>query len=517
VDGQLRLSRSVPADRRGNTRARSSALNTAKESAMFRRLTDFIPVIAAFAAVLLMFPRYSFNDPDTFWHYELGRYMLEHRSILHHAIHTYAGDHLPYIPHEYAFQLALALLVRTFGWPGAYVLTALCLLLTIAGLDRLVKVSRKELGLDERRQPVLLLIVLLVSGWVYYAYFTTRPQMVSAWMIVWFFVCLREFRFTPRIRIAGWLIALSWGIANVHAGVWPVAAVFTVMAAIEALRERAWTRRHAWTYGLVLLAGFLNPGGARSVLFIVTVTRGHYNLLINEWQPIEFSKWENVPILLALLFFAAILPFALQGRIFRYLLMFGILYLGVTSYKQNLFMWLFLPYFAASLPESVRMTDLRRFRLPLGARRLLPAMAAGLMINAAAVFADPPKVDRSAYPVQEMDYILRKTPEGVRPKVMAPYGASGYVMYRGADVLCDGRQDPFVTDETKGALGWNAFQRSMYGYGEYLPEIVASDRPDYVIARSNVSAKLLEDWSRTFGDPVYRGDYGAVFEIRKSS
>jgi hypothetical protein len=57
----------------------------------------------------------------------------------------------------------------------------------------------------------------------------------------------------------------------------------------------------------------------------------------------------------------------------------------------------------------------------------------------------------------------------------------------------------------------------MYGYGEYLPEIVASDRPDYVIARSNVSAKLLEDWSRTFGDPVYRGDYGAVFEIRKSS
>ena len=55
---------------------------------------------------------------------------------------------------------------------------------------------------------------------------------------------------------------------------------------------------------------------------------------------------------------------------------------------------------------------------------------------------------------------------------MAPYGASGYVMFRGGDILCDGRQDPFITEHSVGALGWNAFQRSMYGYGEYLPEIV---------------------------------------------
>lgn len=30
-----------------------------------------------------------------------------------------------------------------------------------------------------------------------------------------------------------------------------------------------------------------------------------------------------------------------------------------------------------------------------------------------------------------MDYILQHTPEGTRPKVLAHYGSSGYVMFRG--------------------------------------------------------------------------------------
>ncbi|WP_276352375.1 hypothetical protein [Cohnella caldifontis] len=482
---------------------------------MSKRFFALLPGLAAFAAALLMIPRFSYDDPDTFWHYELGRYMIDHRTILHHAIHTFYGDRLPYIPHEYAFQIVLALLVRVFGWPGAYLLTASCLLLTIAGMDRLARVSRRELGLDERRDPVLLLILLPAACWVYYCYFTIRPQMVSAWMIVWFFVYLREFRHVPRIRFAVLTGALSLGIANFHAGIWPVAAVFTVMAAIEALRERQWTKRHAWTYGVIFLAGLLNPGGLKSLLFIFAVTKGRFNLLINEWQPIEFSKPENLPILLALMFFAAILPFALRGKLFRYLFMLGILYLGVSSYKQNLFLWLFLPYFAAALPDSVPMLNKNRFRLPIRTRWLLLPAAAGLVINAISVFAVPPTVNAGEYPVKEMDYILRQAPDGVRPRVMAPYGASGYVMYRGGDVLCDGRQDPFVTDESKGALGWNAFQRSMYGFGEYLPEIVASDHPDYVIARSGVSAKLLQDWTRTFGEPAYRGDFGVVFRIGK--
>lgn len=41
------------------------------------------------AVILSLFPKYSYNDPDTFWHIELGQYMIQHHTVLHHAIHTF--------------------------------------------------------------------------------------------------------------------------------------------------------------------------------------------------------------------------------------------------------------------------------------------------------------------------------------------------------------------------------------------------------------------------------------------
>lgn len=476
-------------------------------------------LIVAAVAVLLMFPRYSYNDPDTFWHIELGRYMIEHGTILHHAIHTFYQDQLPYVPHEYAFQILLALLYEAFGWPGTYLLTAACLLLLIAGMLRLGQVSRREIGFGAH-QPLLLVIVLLAACWVYYNYFTTRPQMISAWMIVWFVVCLREFQLQPRLKYAVCMTALSLAIANFHAGVWLVVAVFTVMAVLESLWERLLTLGRAAAFVPVLLAGMLNPGGWKSLLFILTVTKDNTNMLINEWQPIPFSKMTHLPMMILLLFFAASLPFVLHRKPFRFMLMLGILYLGVSSFKMNLFMWLLIPYFAATLPEQVpllrRPNDWLSPRLGNGrsqTRYIVAGLALGLVLNIAINVLFPPQVDAKQYPVDEMNYILQQADTDQRPKVMAPYGASGYVMFRGGDVLCDGRQDPFITDASVGALGWNAFQRSMWGYGEYLPDVVAGDRPDYVIVRSSVSAKLVQEWENLFGKPAFVGSFGRVFAI----
>lgn len=81
------------------------------------------------------------------------------------------------------------------------------------------------------------------------------------------------------------------------------------------------------------------------------------------------------------------------------------------------------------------------------------------------------------------------------------------------DVLCDGRQDPFVTKDSLGVLGWTAFERSMHGFSEYLPEIVNYDHPDYVITSKKVSYKLLKEWTQKFGQPVFTGTYGSVFSF----
>lgn len=67
----------------------------------------FLYGIFVIAAILLMFPKFSYNDPDTFWHIELGQYMIGHGQVLHHAIHTFYGDKLPYVPHEFSSSCSL--------------------------------------------------------------------------------------------------------------------------------------------------------------------------------------------------------------------------------------------------------------------------------------------------------------------------------------------------------------------------------------------------------------------------
>jgi len=477
----------------------------------------YIPIIVYAALTLIvvvcMFPKFSYNDPDTFWHIELGKYMIQNGTVLHHAIHTFYNDQLPYVPHEFGFQIMIALLYMAFGWPGTYILTALCLLLLILGLYRLTRVSRKEIGL-EQHHSVLFLFVLAIACCIYFYYFTARPQMISAFLIVWFFVYLREFRMQPQTKYSVLMIVISMAIANIHAGVWPVIAVFTGMAFIEAWIEKRITPRNIITYVLVYVAGLVNVGGLKSILYILTVTKNNFNMRIDEWQPIQFADWINTPRTLLLLLFVTILPFVLHKKPFRFMLMLGIVYLGVSNYKQNLFMWLFIPYFFATFVDVIPYINKVRIQWRTGA--IATCLTIALTINVISVFTSTPRINNNDYPVEEMTYILSHKPNNVeRPKVLAHYGSSGYVMFRGGDILTDGRQDPFITDESKGVFGWTAFERSMNGFSDYLPDIVSYDHPDYVITRNNSSSKQFKNWVEQFGEPVFNGPYGNVFLINK--
>lgn len=474
-----------------------------------KRTLPFVYSLLAAAVVVLLFPKASYNDPDTFWHIELGNYMLDHHVVLHHAIHTFYQDKLPYVPHEFGFQLIIASLYDAFGWPGTYLLTAACLLLLILGLYKLACLSRRELGREEHHF-LLFLVVLVVAAFVYYNYFTTRPQMISSFLIVWFVVYLRKFNLQPRKKHAVIMAAISIGIANIHAGVWLVIAVFTAMAAAEALIERSMTRMKAIAYVCIVAAGFLNVGGTSNLLYIFAVTKDHFNMMINEWQPVYFANPKG-PRTLLLLAFAMLLPFCVHRKPFRFMLMLGILYLGVSSYKQNLFMWLFFPYFAGTAAELIPFE--RFLRIPYRQSLVVLGLLVGLAANVIAVFASPPTVNAAKYPVDEMNYVDSHAATGARPKVIAPYGASGYVMSHGADVLCDGRQDPFVTNASKGVFGYTAFERSMKGFSEIMPDIVAYDKPDFVIVHTNSYSRMYQGWVTAFGAPAYKGRYGSVFRI----
>lgn len=478
-----------------------------------------LAIIVLCVVVFTMPPSESYQDPDTFWHIEVGSHMLDTGKAPHTAIHTFFGDDtLPYVPHELGFQLVIALLYRAFGWAGTYLLTAACLIVLSLGLYRMMLVSRKELGLDSRgREPLLMLMLLPVIWGIYEIYFTTRPQMISAFLIVWFFVFLREFQMKPAARYMVLLPLISLLIANFHSGVWPVIVVFMGMALLESLFTRKlFTRRIGWRWLTVVLtvigAGLLNVAGAKGVLFILTVTQDNFNLMINEWKAIQFNSMGNLTATLMLLTFVALLPFSIRKRFFRFEFMLGIFFLGVSNYKYHLFMWLFVLYFAAVVIEDVPV--LRRFRLKMNAAPLIAGLVVGLAVNTVYNFQHTPQPNSFKYPVKEMDYILQEFKGPGRPKVMTLYGSSGYVMFRGGNVLSDGRQDPFITDQTKTVFGWTAFEQSMHGFPVYVTDLARANKPDYIIVtRKNASSSFYSTWVKDYGAPVKAGDFGYVFRV----
>ncbi|MFD2332947.1 hypothetical protein ACFSR7_27120 [Cohnella sp. GCM10020058] len=174
-------------------------------------------------------------------------------------------------------------------------------------------------------------------------------------------------------------------------------------------------------------------------------------------------------------------------------------------------LWLYFPYFAATAVEA--FPRLRVFAFTFKKSAFLKYAAIGLSLQTGVAFLFPTNVNPTQYPVEEMTYIIEHTTLGEHPKVMAPYGKSGYVLFRGGDALSDGRQDPFITDGSKGIYGWTAFERSMYGFSERLPAIVHSDQPDYIIAQRTQSSLLLDEWTKQFGKPVFRGRFGSVYQV----
>ncbi|TJY40734.1 hypothetical protein E5161_16435 [Cohnella pontilimi] len=467
----------------------------------------------------------SRNDPDTFWHIELGKEMLRQGKVLDTAIHTFAGDNLPYVPHEAGFQLIAGALYEAGGWAGLHLLTLLSVFMLTWGLYRLMEVSRQEADLP-RMHPLLGFLVLpCLVFFVYYAYFNIRPQMISAGLVVWFAVWLRRFAMGADVRKAAALGIISLILANVHTGVWPVIAVLLGMQTAERIWLKKLNRYDAIAMLLVVLGGLANFGGWKSLTYFVTLSDSPFTALILEWRPVAFSS--NFPAFAIVVLFILCAMYSLRDkplRPFRLMLFIGMMYLGLASYKQFLFLILFLPYYLAVVVD--RFKRLAVFRNPEAYTRIkvvLPLLALGLMINFSTEMFAKYEQPVTQYPVEEMDYILKMNDSGKRPKVLSTYDASGYVMFRGGDVLADGRFDPFILDSTKGVQGWTAFERSYNGFRSgYLMDVIRADRPDFLILPLSDPKETVnslkkveqEDVRKQLREPDFTGSFGEVWDLR---
>jgi hypothetical protein len=494
-----------------------------KSTMNIQKITFLVYAAIFLAMFILMDANSSRNDPDTFWHIEVGKEMIAQGKVIDTAIHTYAGENLHYVPHEAGFQWIVGGLYNLWGWTGVHLITLLSIFILTWGLYRLMEISRKEMDLP-RMHPFLVYFVLpLFMLIIYLTYFKIRPQMISAGLVVWFAVWLRRFSMNASVKKAGLLGILSLIIANVHTGVWAVIIVLFMMQVFERVWEKKLNRYDLAALIFIILGGFANAGGWNSLTYFLTLSGSPFTKMIDEWTPISFSS--NYIAFIVVILFVLSAMYSLKQRPFRFMLFIGMLYLGLSSYKQFLYLLLFLPYYMAVIVDRFKWLHAFRTLEPyIRLKYVLPLLVTGLLVNFSTAMFTAYSQPVKKFPVEEMNYILQKNNSSGRPKVLSDYGSSGYVMFRGGDVLADGRFDPFILDATKGVHQWTAFERSVNGFRSgYLMDVIRTDRPDYLILQAPDSKKTinslstieLDEVKRQLNVPDFTGSFGRVWDLRR--
>lgn len=474
------------------------------------------------SCIFFIIPDFTYNDSDAFWHIELGRWMIEHKEIPTTAIHTFYGDDaLPYIDHEIFFQLTTGFFYNSFGWIGVYALNIICYFIMLLGLLKLNEIAKIENKI-RNNNVVLLFITLLFSEIIFLLYFRNRPQIMSTPIIIWFFIYLRQFQMKKTWSISFILVGLSLLLANVHGGVWLTIIVFTIMALIESIFKKEFSFKIVITLIMVFLAGLLNFGGVKAVFYILTTSGSRFTDWILEWNPIDFSH--NYLFFITLLIFIIAASRVIHKRnIFYFIFAIGILFLGVSNAKQHLYLLLFTPYFITIAFRHKKLKGKWASYINISNKTMIASVFIGL-VAALIIGINTPQKERSKeYPVEEMNYILSNFKEG-RPKVLAHYNISGYIMFAGGNILADGRFDPFIAEQTKDERGWTAIERSNYSFVSELEYVIKEDKPNYVILKHideeeikkngvTVVDILFKKSIEVLGKPDFSGQYGDVWII----
>jgi hypothetical protein len=309
------------------------------------------------------------------WHLASGHWILDHGSVPAADPFSFTAEGSEWVDHEWAFQLAVAVVETIGGPPLLVVFRALLVALLAALLFRF--------GTRSGLHPSAALAVAALCLYGARIRFFLRPELATlliAPTVVWIYLHRGKYRGHR------WLIVLAAAMvagANLHAGILIVPPLLVSLLAGEWLRSRITRSAHdpslisgACAVAVAAAAPICNPYGWRLYEVPLEIARlvGLPQIPNPEWispSPID------VPPLYVALFIALVLLAARERDPTRWLLLVvgGVLAL---RYVRNVGLFFVL------LPIAVAPA---LARLELAARPLRPRLATAAAIAATAVIA----------------------------------------------------------------------------------------------------------------------------------
>lgn len=464
--------------------------------------------VAAFVLMILAGPA-LLNDPDTYWHIALGRWILENGAVPRADPFSHTMPGAAWHAHEWASGVLLAAALKIGGWTGVVVLTASAIGLTIGIL---------AWGLSRYVRGFYVIAIAGVALMGFSTHILARPHViVMPVLMLWAVLLVAARHKGQRPPLAAALLMVPW--ANMH-GSFAIGLGFAALLALEALIEeksrdgRLRVIREWGLFGLLSgLAALATPYGVQGFLFPFHIGGMDKSFKwISEWHPPDFSN--PSPFEGWLLFgFAIILLRGLRIPAVRLALCLGLLHLALAHVRMAEYL-IFLgsilvaPVIAAQWPDARARAALSA--LPTGGRWRIAAIsgtavaASMLLLVIMEVTPARDKSPTAALAAARQAGLLGKP-------VFNEYNFGGYLIYERVPTFIDGRADMYGDAFLDRSLtaATDAFASPT------LPELLKEHGIGWTLVYSrDVAARLLDadpNWVEFYRDDV------AVIHVPASS
>ena len=460
-------------------------------------------LIAATAYVIaLVSGNRLLNDPDTFLHIAIGRWIWAHGFVP--AVDPFSSTVLgqPWIAHERLSGLIFAGVYGAVGWAGVNAVTGLALAATFFLL---------AMALSPLLRPLMVAVLITASFLLLAPHLLARPHVLAMPLLVAWVIGLEHAR-DAKCAPSYLLLPLMTLWANLHGG-FVVGLGLTAFYALEAiLRQKAWpSRRQAarqWGGALLgaALAALVTPYGLKGFWLAFHLLHQSFALaLVSEWRSTDFGHFQPLEVwVLGLL--AVGYWLRLQMSLSRLLLLLGLVHLALVHSRNADLLAIIGPVLLARPLQRALHEPPERVTAPSLACLAGVASAMAIATVAAVAIGTAPNNQHIA-PTAALS---AASAAGAAGPVLNAYNFGGYLAFAGQRPFIDGRielyGDAFIRSYMQAMAGDdNALRDELDAYhigwtllDPATPAVAALDR--------------LPGWER-----IYADDAAVVHRRRRNS
>lgn len=454
-----------------------------------RAALPWLVSLGVYATVLILGQR-LLNDPDSYSHIEVGRWIMAHGALPASDPFSFSMHGAPWITFEWLSEMVYAGVYALSGWPGVVVVAAAAIALAFGLLTFFLL---RELS------PTLTLLMVIAAVILSAPHMLARPHvLVLPVMVTWAAALVRCMdRGGPPPY---WALPLLVLWANLHGSV-VLALGLIGPAVLEALLREG---RSGWSHvllrwlpfaALALAASCLTPYGPEPLLMpLTTLGLGPALAWISEWRPQDFSRIGGFELLLLAGIFA--LSRGVTLPLVRALVVIGLLHFALAQIRNADLLAMLAPlYLAAPLG--------RKFGGPTGddaagsSRGLTLAAFAGLIAVSAAALAR----DIRPAPIITPQAAIAQADLAKAGPVLNDYSFGGYLIFAGIPTFIDGRGElyggPFI-DRYNRAV-------ALVDLGDFLKLLDEYKIGATLLAPRTPAVAMLDrlpQWQRVYSDDV---------------